>query len=195
MNNTPKPNNKRNLILGVLILIAVGFGVYYLGAHIIGVFNGFSDDLKTGVITAFAVIAVALIGFFTNKSIEHKRSIEKAMRPKKLELYDEYIKFLFRVFNGKKVDNEPTKEEMTKFFVEKNPFIVTYASNGVIEKMGKMRPKLSNTETAMFTIEDLLLEMRKDLGHTKRGFKQGDILRLFINDVDDYLENGKKSAK
>lgn len=43
---------------------------------------------------------------------------------------------------------------------------------------------------SMFQLEELLKEIRKDLGHTNRGLQKGDILRLVVNDIDDYI--GKK---
>jgi len=37
----------------------------------------------------------------------------------------------------------------------------------------------------------LLLAIRQDLGHKNSGFKRGTVLRLFINDIDDFV---RKSA-
>jgi hypothetical protein len=33
--------------------------------------------------------------------------------------------------------------------------------------------------------EALLRAIRRDLGHSDKGLKQGDLLKLFINDLDD----------
>lgn len=40
--------------------------------------------------------------------------------------------------------------------------------------------------------ENLLLAIRKDMGHKNKGLQQGDILSLFINDVDETLATLKK---
>lgn len=40
---------------------------------------------------------------------------------------------------------------------------------------------------AMFYFEDLMLEIRKDLGHKNKGFEKGDVLSLFINDIKNYV--------
>jgi hypothetical protein len=37
----------------------------------------------------------------------------------------------------------------------------------------------------IFAFEDLLFEMRKDLGHSNSGLSKGDLLRMFINDYDE----------
>lgn len=39
----------------------------------------------------------------------------------------------------------------------------------------------------LFEVENLLLAIRKDLGHANKGVNRGKILGLFINDIDDYL--------
>jgi len=32
------------------------------------------------------------------------------------------------------------------------------------------------------------LEFRKDIGHSNKGLQKGDLLKLFVNDMDKYLE-------
>ena len=43
----------------------------------------------------------------------------------------------------------------------------------------------------LFAYEDLLYAVRRDLGHGNRGLKRGDILALFVNDIEEHL---KKNA-
>jgi hypothetical protein len=38
-----------------------------------------------------------------------------------------------------------------------------------------------------FAYEDLLLVTRADLGVSNDGLEQGDLLRIFINDLDEHL--------
>ena len=40
----------------------------------------------------------------------------------------------------------------------------------------------------IFAVERLLLAIRKDVGHKNRNLKQGDLLSIFINDIDSFLE-------
>ena len=67
---------------------------------------------------------------------------------------------------------------------------MTYGSNGVIKKWGKLRVSLAENADAnsLFELEDLMKEIRKDLGHSNRGLAKGDVLRLFVNDIDDHLK-------
>ena len=40
----------------------------------------------------------------------------------------------------------------------------------------------------IFAVERLLLAIRKDVGHKNKNLKQGDLLSIFINDIDSFLE-------
>jgi hypothetical protein len=178
-----------NLIIGfVLIAIFIIIGVKVLDS-IFHAFDRLNISVQTGIATALSVIIVAIVGYFANKSIETKKSIEQAMRPRKLELYEGFITFFLRTMAKEGTPKKPTPEEIGKFFIDSNPTIITFASNSVIEKWGKLRIGMTGSKgtESLFQLEELLKEIRKDLGHGKRGSKKGDILRLFVNDIDTHL--------
>lgn len=179
-------------IAGLAILIGTGWLLVLAFIELSKWYGTLSESIQTGIIAAVPILVVAILGYFANKSLETRRSIEQAMRPKKLELYDSFLKFIMSIFANESVTKRPTEKEMIKYFVTKTPELMTFASNEVIEKWGKMRTTLSDesipNEQKMFTVEELFISIRKDLGHNKRGFHKGDVLRLFINDVDNYLK-------
>lgn len=174
-----------------LILILAGAAMVVVGVVVL--LQGFlklNVTLQTGIATAVSVIIVAIIGYFTNKSRDMRKSVEQAMRPKKLELYEEFITFFLLIMGKEGVVKRPSQKEIMDFFVKSNPLIVTYGSNEVIEKWGKLRVTLADGEPEknLFLIEDLMQAIRKDLGHSKKGSARGDILRLFVNDIDNYIK-------
>jgi hypothetical protein len=40
----------------------------------------------------------------------------------------------------------------------------------------------------MFEIENLLLAIRKDLGHENKGLAPGKVLGLFVNDIHEHIK-------
>lgn len=187
---SPRVKNNLNIFLG-LILIGLGsWAAIWMFQQFASWYEHSSDAIKTGVLAAVPVVTVAILGYFANKAIETKRSVEQLLRPKKLELYEEFIDFLMTIFGNEKVRKRPSEAETVRFFSDKTPKLMTFASNGVIEKWGKLRIGLNkgSDEEKMFLIEDTIREIRNDLGHEKKGFHKGDILRLFINDIDDHLK-------
>ncbi|MFZ1258454.1 MAG: hypothetical protein WAQ25_03210 [Candidatus Saccharimonas sp.] len=188
----PKLKNTLNLMLGLALIALLGWLLFTALIELYKWYNGLSESIQTGIITAIPIILVAIVGYFANQSLETKRSVEQAMRPRKLELYDDFLKFIMRIFGNEKVNKRPTDDDMMKFFVTKTPELMTFASNNVIEKWGKLRVSLSDENTKdeqkMFIVEDLFRAIRSDLGHSRRGSHKGDILRLFINDIDEHLK-------
>lgn len=183
--------NTMNIVFGFIVLIAGCVVVFWVFSQVSNWYVSLNSTLQAGIITAIPIITVAIITYYANKSLETKRSVELAMRPKKLELYTDFNAFFMRIFSNGKVTKAPTETEITKYFVEKTPELITFASNAVIAKWGKLRIGLANeasNEKKMFLVEDVLKEIRVDLGHSNRGFKQGDILRLFVNDIDNFLK-------
>jgi hypothetical protein len=176
--------------LSFVLIGALAWFIVWVGIQLLGLYRTLSDPLQTALITAVPVIAVAAITYFANKSLETKRSVEQALRPRKLELYEEFIGFLMTIFGNEKVVKRPDEKAIMQFFADKTPKLMTFASNKVIEKWGKMRMGLDkgSDEDRMFLVEDAINEIRIDLGHEKRGFHKGDILRLFVNDIDDFLK-------
>lgn len=42
-------------------------------------------------------------------------------------------------------------------------------------------------------LEEIIFEIRKDMGQKKSGLEKGDILAFFVNDIEDYLPKDKKN--
>jgi len=178
------------LLLGLVFLGAIGYAIHLAAFGIAELVVNMSPALQATVATGTFAIVGALLAFFSNKYLNDKRSTEESIRPKKLQLYEEFITFIMRIFSKEEMGKKPTEDEMMNFFVEKTPDLIKYASNDVIKKWGKLRISLAsaNGTKSLFLMEDFFKEVRKDLGHPKFRSSRGDILRLFINDIDEYIK-------
>lgn len=50
-----------------------------------------------------------------------------------------------------------------------------------------------NPTDNLFILEDIIFEIRKDMGQKKSGLKQGDILAFFVNDIREYIPKNKRN--
>jgi hypothetical protein len=85
--------------------------------------------------------------------------------------------------------------DMLAFFADITPQLITYGSRGVIRAWNNFRRVSRNnpdTKTIMFAFEDLLKAMRSDLGHVVITQPQGELLAIFITDIDDILKPKKE---
>ena len=85
---------------------------------------------------------------------------------------------------------ELTEQEMLQRFAEMMPQLVTWADAGVITRFTTFRRAAISSGraiSALFAMEEVYRAIRKDLGHDDNRLKKGDILGLFVNDIDKYL--------
>ena len=67
-----------------------------------------------------------------------------------------------------------------------------YGSNKAIKKLVAYRNSTNETNSAetLVLLEDIIFQIRRDLGIKKRGMNKGDILSIFVNDVDEIIKKG-----
>jgi ABC-type multidrug transport system fused ATPase/permease subunit len=74
-------------------------------------------DLGTAVISASALVFVALIANFGAKIYERRQQIQQEQRAKKAEVYEEFMAFWFRLLTGeeaKEEDEQDSEDEAAK---------------------------------------------------------------------------------
>lgn len=178
------------IIFVLLVLAGIFFGIWYVLYAIWKAFSGLQKEVVAAVVAATATFLVSFISIVLGKYYEKKLLIEKEMRDKKIPVYNEFIEFLLNLMSNSRTMSEDEMKDFFKNFTQK---ILVWGSDEVINHWSKYR-RLSikeaesgiNMET-MFELENLLFAIRKDTGHKNSKIKKGDLLGLFINDIDDYL--------
>jgi succinate dehydrogenase hydrophobic anchor subunit len=193
---------KLQTLFGLVLVLLIFAGVYSLIKASFHWFSGVDQSTRTAIIGATAVLSVPLVTYFANQSIERKRAVEQAMRLEKVKIYQSFTEFFMRVLLNEHPAGKPTDKEMAAFFADTTLKFITYGSNDVVKKWGKFRNLLVNNSDNkavqkdptlyLFEFETVLKALRKDLGHRSWTMSKGDIARLFINDIDDYLPGKKK---
>ena len=105
----------------------------------------------------------------------------------KQEIYEEVNRFLMRfIYPG----NEPEAPEDPRQFMQRiTPRLSLYASGEVLSKFRDFMQSAFSGQGGMVLVglyEELIFCMRHDLGHDTK-HTQGDILGLFITDLDNCL--------
>ena len=108
---------KRNLIsliFGILIISIIGFLIF---KFIILIINKV-DMLNVNLIVAILAGTFTIIGFYLTRFFEKKKLIEEQIRERKLPIYEEFIDFIFKVFENiqDKTKDKISDEDMQKFF-------------------------------------------------------------------------------
>lgn len=152
-----------------------------------------NSDLGVALVASSATIIVSVISVLVAKWAERRSRAEEHQREKKVPIYEKIVTFVFRVAFAEKLHQEmPSEAEMMKFFADLTPELVSWSSPAVIKAFVKFRTGDGQGFDIMWRVEDLLKAIRSDLGHSDSRLVKGDLLRLFINDVDKYVGTSQR---
>lgn len=183
-----------SVVLGLALLVSIGFVAWWFLSLLFNWFMTLEPESMTPVAALVGVVSVPVITYFTSRALERRRSRETAIREKKNELYDSMTRSLMRMLDLQKTGGM-MDTEILEFFADITPRLITYGSRGVIKSWGEFR-KIStagDSRNTVLSFEGLLKSMRRDLGHSVWTQPQGELLSLFVNDVEELLK--PKSGK
>lgn len=148
--------------------------------------------LITGSVSILGVVISSIV----SKIIEYRQNTKRYLYEKKEEPYSEFIELVYKIQDNVKGNKEYTEKEMLDDIFSFSKKLTLWGSSKVIRKWLAFR-KISqeqndNLTDNLFILEEIIFEIRKDMGQKKSGLKQGDILSFFVNDIDDYLPKDKK---
>jgi len=180
----------RALALLLLVLGLISAAIY--GAAV--ALDHLRTGVAAGVLTASATVLISVITLVASQRADRRKTIEQSVRERKVPLYDELIGFwIGTLFMADELTADEMEERWKKFNRETTHTLILWMSEPVIAAYNRMRGiSIRNLEAGrtegspdlVFAFEDLLLAVRKDLGHSNAGIGRGDLLRLWINDVD-----------
>lgn len=201
--NKNKWSSIKSLILGLLILAIIGYVIAWLLGLFIDYIESFFyrlSNMDAVVIVALITGSVSILGVvissIVSKIIEYRQNTKRYLYGKKEEPYSEFIEMVYKIQENVKKSKEYNEKEMLDDIFSFSKKLTLWGSSKVIRKwlaFRKISQEQNNNPTNnLFILEDIIFEIRKDMGQKKSGLKQGDILAFFINDIKDYLPKDKK---
>lgn len=194
---TPRSWN-RSLTSGAEILLGLGLLTVMIGATlwVVQMLIGWAIALEQAVSAEILVglgaglVAVVVLVLVQRRTVADQR--RRDLRDRRAGVYREIVKFYLEIMLWEKLGKEPkTEEEVIRFHARVTPLLLMWASDPVIKRYAQLRNQTlegeSNSVDLIFEFEKLFLAMRKDLGHSNRGLRRGDVLSLFVKDITQYV--------
>jgi hypothetical protein len=125
-----------------------------------------------------------------SKAYETRAAIRNDLRQKKTPVYEDIVHtLLYDVMFSKLLGKEaPSQAELMEFFARITEKLTIWGSDDVLKTYGEFKAKAATVKDPkqnIFMFEDLLLAIRKDLGHRNKEIGRTAILKLFVTDIDN----------
>jgi hypothetical protein len=173
------------LIFGAIALLA-----YYL-------FTNLQKEIAAVIVAG----TLSVLSLIITRHLEKRSEIEKDIRQRKTEVYEGLIKYMFKeFFFSKKLGDSRSVDEQKKLVQTLQNIhvdMLIWGSDEVLAQWIKYHrtiaqagPTVSPWDLlvkSIMPLGDLLLAFRKDIGHNNKDLSNVDIMRMFINDIDDVL--------
>lgn len=187
----------KKFLAGLLFLIILSAMVRFIKLFIrhIGNFINILSSMDVVVIVALITGSVSILGVvissIVSKVIEYKQTTKRYLYEKKEEPYSEFIEMVYKIQENTKKNKEYKDEDMLDDIYSFSKKLTLWGSNKVIKKWLAFRrisqEENNKQEEILFLLEDIIFEIRKDMGQKKSGLEKGDILAFFINDIKEYI--------
>lgn len=189
------------IVKGLLVLAGIVFigveGVSFLVNNVGGTLLVFFDKLSSldaaivvALITGCVSVLTVVGGAIMNNVLKSKHEREEYLRKHREEPYTQLIEIFYKMLNASKKGKEYSQEDMLDDMMSFNQGLTLGGSSKAIKKWDKWRALSGRAPVDPFDLlhgmEIVLIQLRKDMGE-RRGLKQGDLLRLFINDYDEAM--------
>ena len=175
---------KKNFLIGLSVIIGFLAVIVLLVWGIAGWIKSVDAGVAAAIITAIAGILGLLYSQWHNKAKE----ISEGHRPKKIELYNTFFDIVDHYTRNERENKieDGIPKTIQKQFEKLNRGLIVWASPGVIKAWLNFRRGAEDpNQNTLILVDALLKEIRKDLGNSNWNLQDGDIVRIYLKDVDD----------
>ena len=178
------------LFLAIFVLLRV---ISFIQTSIANISQA-TSKMEAVVIVALITVAISLVTVIINsifgKILDHKKSRQAYLAQKREDAYKHFIEMVYRIQETTRDKNAYPIDDMLEDVKLFSKDLTLWGSPKVIDKWNEFRiksaDKTDNSNVCMFILEEIMNEMRKDMGCKK--VKKGSLLSFFVNDIKDYIK-------
>lgn len=185
------------LVFAIILLIwfvfsCLGNGIEYL----VDFLKKFVSNTDKVIIVAMITGMVSIIGVvFTSviaKIIDYRYNVKKYLYDKREKPYEQFISIIYTIMEDTKkpIIEQMSESDKFRMMSDFSKGLTLWGSNKVVKKWLRYRKaamKDMSRENSLLLLEDIIYEIRKDVGQRKR-LGKGDVLSIFINDIENIIK-------
>jgi len=175
------------VLFGIAVFAGLLFFIYYVTKLLLGFLETAQSQLAVAIIVSSLAAAASVITLIITKRLEQEAAIQQEHRSKKIPVYEEIIRLIFRIIFSEKTGEQPLEgQELIKEFSNITQKLMIWGSDDVINAYVSFRTgsiAKVDTVTTMRLLEGIFLAIRRDIGHKNKGLSKDSLLKLFLNDL------------
>jgi hypothetical protein len=179
--------------LGIAVILGTPVAVFFGLRGIWHELNGANPNLAIALITGATTIVVSTITVMVGRHYERKREIEAHFRATKLEMYDDFVREFFSLFDG-----TGEEKDLTPFLREWQRKLVLKAGPDVLGSYFDWKTKIkldAQSAESMFAMDKFFRALRSDVGQSSRGLEKGAFTHMILRNSEIFLRLAKKNPK
>ena len=102
-------------ILGIVFIGIFGWGFISLINWIIEGLSKLNPNMAVAIVAGSVTVTVSILSVIISRHLESRALIIKEHREKKIPVYEDQIKFLFKILMGSKTGKAPNEKEIIEF--------------------------------------------------------------------------------
>jgi hypothetical protein len=153
-------------------------------------------SVAAALVAGAATILGSALSVTFGRYFERLRELEERNREKKSKFYEDFMNFwLGALFSDRLGKPKPSTQQVVRAFSDWTATLTFWAPDEVVRQWSAFRLASATMEAApaseqqetLFRFEQVLFAMRRDSGYPWTSLSRGDLLRLWVNDIDRYL--------
>ncbi|WP_269798053.1 hypothetical protein [Streptococcus sp. SM5] len=191
-----------NKVLNYFLLLLMILNIYFVGKYIIEKTPIFVDSiikylqnmttsLDAVILVALITGSISLLNSFYSRYSDNKTKRREYLSAKREKPYAEFIELVYKITQNGKNGFTYSQKDMINDISSFNSKLSLWGSPKVVKKWNAFRKssletKYKSDTELLILMEDVMNEMRKDLGVKSVG--QGNLLSFFINDIENVIK-------
>jgi hypothetical protein len=175
-------------IVSLILVISLGYVAYLIIAYLIGLISVIDKQVAASIIVASGTVLAAVGAALYVQRRTKEREIFEAHRPQKIEVYKQFMEAISDVLRKSKdgqMDSPEYTKSLEEFFINFTRDLIVWGSPSVIRSYENFRLGSSSSPNVLLLVDDVLREIRGDLGNSNVGIKRGDLIKLFLKDPNE----------
>ena len=148
----------------------------------------FEISTNTLVSVGFALFSAVLVVIFQRQT-ERLKIVESQLSQSKYKVYYDLVTIFFNIINDSKSGKELNIPDLTTKMINLKKDILIYGSDEIVLLLSKWlqyTTEKPDDATHIWVYLDLLIKIRKDMGHRKTIISRDDIMILIMQNKSEY---------